>query len=367
LWNLVQRIVQQWVENQGGSYYAEALTVTGGLRWFYFPLCISYYYSFVVIGVIGLGLLFWFWIRPQQISAQVPMRPAVRQVLILLSIVFIIGWGLVFAWVMTFKPIRSLPLMLSLIWICLFTLTRLRVIPARILCVGAALYFVAAHAQFAWEITPKVNRSAETYHLTGDWFSRFPARQPNVEAAIGITRMLASTLNQMGVKVGSVAVGTEMLYWNSCSLNWITQLDDLRAGLKPSLVFKTAVDNKGNPIRSCFENVSALVLPVHPSVQYSREVYRFNVVVAQYAGQHWQTSGKAKVNVLKFGDGQPGVAIVVFKTPLTMGEWDAFVSANFTAGYSAFSAASETFNRRMTWSELWQKIQQQRVVSREGK
>jgi hypothetical protein len=367
MWNLVQRVVQQWVENQGGSYYAETLTVTGLLRWLYYPFCLSYFYSFVLLGLITVLLVVWFWITPRRPIVQEPLRPEVRRALILVSLIFVVVWGLIFSWAMTFKPIRSIPLILPLLWLGLFTLTRLRAMPMRILCVGAVLYFAIVHVQFAWELSPSVNRSAETYHLTGDWFSRLPSRQPNVEAAIGITRTLVATLNQMGIKEGSVAVGTEMLYWNSCSLNWITQLDDMRAGRVPGIVFKTAVDNKGNPIRSCFENVSALVLPVHPSVQYSREVYRFNVVTAQYAAQHWQTSGRVIMNVLKFGDGQPGVAILVFKIPLTMGEWDAFVRANFVAGYSAFSASSANFGRRMKWSELWQIIQQQRVASREGK
>lgn len=366
-WNLVQRIVQQWVENQEGNYYAEALTVSGPLRWLYFPLCLSYYYSFAILIIIGLLVIFWSWITPRGVRTITPIRPEVRRALLLVFIMFLVLWGIIFSWGMTYKPIRSLPLMLPLLWVAVFAFTRIREMPSHILCVFAIIYFSVAHIQFAWGLAQKANRSAETYHLTGDWFSRLPSVQPNAEAAISITQTLVASLKQMGVNCGNVAVGTEMLYWNSCSLNWITQLDDLRAGRKPIITFKTAVDNKGRPIRSSFEAVSALVLPVHQSIQYSKEVYRFNVVIAQYAASHWQSSGRAQMNMLKFGDGQPGVALVVFKEPLQMKEWDIFVRSNCVAGYSDFCAASESFGQRLSWRELWHIIRRDRSASRAAK
>lgn len=366
-WNLVQRIVQQWVENQGGSYYAEALTVKGLLRLFYFPLCLSYYYSFCLLGLITVLLVFKVWVMPSKTEVATFTSQAAWRLILVASSVFIIVWGLVFSWGMTFKPIRSLPVMLPILWLAFFSLPGLRRLSSRAIGMVAITYFICVHAQFAWGFIEKSSRSAETYHLTGDWINRLPAQAPNVENAIGITRSLVSALNQMGVSKGNVAVGSEMLYWNSCSLNWITQLEDLAAGCRPGITFKTAVDNKGNPIRSSFDSVSALILPVHPSIQYSREVYKMNVVIAQYVAQHWQPDGHAQMNVLKFNDGQPGVALVVFKRPLSLKEWDTLVRASFPAGYSTFAAASETFSKRLPWRELWRIINDQKGPDGKGR
>ena len=366
-WNLVQRILQQWVENQGGNYYAEALTVKGLMRLFYFPLCLSYYYSFLLLGLLTVLVVLKVWVIPSKPGAQTFGSHTAWRMMMLASVVFILVWGLVFSWGMTFKPIRSLPLMLPILWLAVFSLPVMRGLSARLIGMSAITYFLCVHAQFVTGCLEKSTRSAETYHLTGDWINRLPARAPNAHNAIGITRGLVSALQQMGVSGGNVAVGSEMLYWNSCSLNWLTQLQDLAAGSQPKITFKTAVDNKGNPIRSSFDSVSALVLPVHPSIQYSREVYRLNVVIAQYIAQHWQPDGRALMNVLKFNDGEPGVALVVFKRALALEEWDALVHASFPAGYSAFAADNEMFNKRLTWREMWRIINSQKGSDEKGR
>jgi len=151
-----------------------------------------------------------------------------------------------------------------------------------------------------------------------------------------------------------VVVGTEMLYWNSCSLNWLTQLEDLRTGLVPRLTFKTACDNKGAPIRTAFEDVSALLLILHPGVQYSQGVYTFNVKTAQYAVQHWQPVGLAKVLSLGGGAGQPPAAVLVtFPKPLTSEGWTTFMRTQFPDGYSNFFEVDENFAKRRSLFELW--------------
>lgn len=366
-WNAAQRIIQQWVENQQDTYFAETLTEGGLIRVFYFPLCLSYYYSFALLAVLAVIVILWMAIGKRKLPEPAPLSREARRAMVVLAIVFVFIWGLVFSWTMTFKPIRSLLLMGPVLWLVLFTLTGMRRLSTGVLLGLSVTYFAIAHVQFAWGPLHKVNRLAETYHVSGDWVNRLPAKHPDAEDGLGITRMLESSLAKMGVTNGVVAVGTEMLFWNSCSLNWITQLDDLRLGRDPRITFTTSVDNKGNPIRVGLECISGMILPVHPNVQYSKGVYEFNIKMANQAIQHWQPAGRADAQVLSMGDGRPAVVIVAFRKPLTASELDEFVTRNFTGGYSSFSSLDAVFSRRLPWGELWRLLKRDHEVFRKGR
>jgi len=361
-WNAAQRIIQQWVETQQGTYFSEALNEGGLLRLFYFPLCLSYFYSFAVLAVLVVVAAFWFLQGARSSKTPEPLTDGAHRAMGILAVVFVVIWGLVFSFVMTFKPIRSLPLMIPVLWLVLFTLTGLRRLPARRLLILAVAYFAVAHVQFAWGPAIKSNRLAETYHVSGDWMNRLPAKAPDAEAGLGITRMLQSSLAKMGVTTGVVAVGTEMLYWNSCSLNWISQLDDLRMGHVPQITFKTAADNKGNPIEIALKSMSAMVLLVHPQIQYSKGVYDFNVKMANLAMQQWQPKGLAKAQVLSMGDGKPAVVLVAFNKPLSDAELNQIMTGSFPGGYSAFSALDDVFGRRLGWRDLWRLMRGEHAV-----
>jgi len=363
-WTLIPNIVDRLL-GQSSDYWAAAKETSPNpvLRWFYFPLCLSYFYSLLVLGLGGLIaiLLFRWWPALKREPPLVVGQPE-RRVLAGMALGFLLFWGLVFAVIMQVKMTRGLTPMVPVLWICVLGWLALRWRLARTVTVLAALYFLVAHAQFAWGVAGhKQNRDTQSYVLQGDWLHRLPSQAPEAGAGASFTHHLLGMLTETGVTGGRVAVGTEMLYWNACSLNWVTQIPSWQQGRQAPFEFTTAADHQGSPVISGLTGAAALMLVVHPAVQYSREVFEFNARTAQYAMQKWDGTVARRVATFALGDGQPAVVLVVFRQPLDEATLKEYLQAHFP-GRRADQLEGENFllERRLPWKEYWRILRESR-------
>lgn len=354
-WTLIPSVVLRIIASSSDFWAPEPMS-NPLLRLFYYPLCLSYYYSFVLLAgcatVVGLLAC---WVPVLKGSPTNSMDKVSIFAMMGLASGYIIVWGLGFSFVLGFKIIRSLPLMLPILWICIFCWISERWRLTRALTLFAVLYFGVAHAQFVWGLAgEKQNRGTEDYTLKGDWLNRLPAQAPALEAPATLTRSLLDTLSRLGVTHGRVAVGTEMLYWNNVSLNWLVKVPFWLKGERPSLEFDTMVDHQGKPIVSAIKGATAFMLMIHPSIQYSPIVYEFNVKTAQYAEKKWKGGLARRMEILSLADGRPAVVIVVFNKPLTDAELSEYLKANFQNRRSEFVERENLLmERRMTLREYW--------------
>ena len=357
-WTLIPAVVIR-ILGVTSSFRAGTNTMEPLLRLFYFPLCLSYFYSFGVLALGGVAL--WVatrclpWLRP---GARLPLAPLPRLALWSLVAGFLLVWGGFFSFIMAQKVVRSIPLMVPVAWIALLGWLALRERAARSLTVLALLYFMLAHAQFAWGVVgAKQNRGTEGYVLEGDWLNRLPGQAPALEQPAAITRTLLNMLEQNGITHGKVGVGTEMLYWNNASLNWLAQLPDLQRGRTPALEFQTLVDSRGQPILPAFSGATAFLLMVHPSIQYSWAVYEFNVKTAQYAERKWKGSVARRVDVVSLGDGQAAVVLVAFDPTLRDPALADYLRENFHGQHSAeIENELKLSERRYSLQEYWRML-----------
>lgn len=362
-WTLVPNVIARFV-GLSTDYWSSETSKNVLLRALYFPLCLSYYYSFAALSVSALLVGFMRLVSPSLENGGLNSQDSMaRCSLIALSVSFVLAWGLTFSFVLPAKIIRSLTPMIPLLWVCLFGWLSMRWRLTRTVTCLAALYFMVVHAQFAFGVAGmKQNRGTESYTLNGDWINRLPSQKTALEEPVKITQSILSLLRQCGVQNGKVGVGTEMLYWNSTSLNWIAQEADLKQGNDPELRFVTLVDHQGNPILSSVLETRAFILMVHPAIQYSREVFDFNLRTAQYAVQKWDGLIASSVKSYSFGDGQPAIVIVVFKKPLDAHVCESYLKEVCPGRRSVQSERDESlFQSRLSFGEYWRMLRSSKL------
>ena len=361
-WGAIQYIVSLvWIHQVAGARhweFREFTDVSAWLDWAYFPLCLSFFYSFLILALFfGVIVLAAGAFRGFEAAESTPTEWQ-RAILICSAIAFVAVWGLFFSFVLENKVIRSLTLMLPLGWIVLLCWTPLRRTRPLLLAAVAGAYFLIAQGQAHLGLFEKDNRWGEVYELTGDWLNRLPAKRiPSLEGP-KITQALLTRLQEAGVTEGKVAVGSEMLFWDAASLNWVSSTPLQRQGRMPGLTFDLACDNTGHPVRRGLEDASAVILVFHPKLQYSREVQTFNVEAARYASRVWRQTLAFDIQNLLLEDRQPAAMIVCFREPLSIAQLREFVEAN---GFT-YSRRKDTLrpwrNRRLGVIEMIQLFRQ---------
>lgn len=332
------------------DYARTVISLGPVLRAFYFPLCLTYYYSalwlVILAGVMGTAI--------GQIGTLDPASERNRfaqRTTIALAASYLLVWGLAFSFLMPAKVIRSLTLMLPMIWIVVTQMPFLRRVPVWGVAAFATAYFVIANTQAFMGVVPKTNRIAEHYILDGDWLNRLPGKKDLENHGTQISRDIEKALDEMGIHEGKVTDGTEMMYWTATSLNWFTQVDDLRNGRKPAREFTTACDNRGFPIERALEDCHALLLVVHPALQYSKGVFEFNTKTADYAIRHWKDKEARDVRVFEAPGGVPMMVIVAFRDSLSRESLETLMHDEFPQGFSSFAALEQSFETPKTLQE----------------
>lgn len=317
----LESIVDTIYLNESAGIFNTTLVETGLKRTFYFPLCLSFYYNiFLLAGFFIILSAFRFVPQCKRFSLKETDRILKNNqpIFIWLVAVFLLFWGCHFSFILKNKLIRSLPLMLPIIWSLIFLCTPFRKLKLRIIIPACCLLFLIPFTQAKQGfVKNKQNRNPEYYSLTGDWLTRLPAQYPDLAGSSQITHNLKTLLEQSGLHQGKVMVGTQMISWNSDSLDTLCNSPTRRNGKTPDYAFTMFMPgNYKIPVRHSLENANGMLLILEPRVQYNRLLYKTSVDLTNYAFQQWK--GKvADVNVTYNQLKQPAVCVIRFYKPMS--------------------------------------------------
>lgn len=313
----LESIVDVVYLNEVGNVFYSELAAKGLMRAFYFPLSLSFYYSLPLVAGLLAALIACRFAPKLTHRTEPELQQEDTLILGWLFGVFILFWGVYFSFAMGNKIVRSLTLMLPILWLLLFVATPLRGLRLRIVLPICLLFFTLPFAQSQRGfLKNKQNRNPETYNLTGDWANRWPSKRPDLAQGTVTTDQLKTMLNQSGIYGGRISVGSEMIFWDVSTLyNWCNQ-DSLRSGKPPAYYFNCFAPGRfTKPIRSLMENLNAMLLILEPRVQYNRNLYKLNVDLTNYALKNWKGTA-ANVNVFYNALKQPAACVVAFHQPL---------------------------------------------------
>ena len=361
-WGSFQKIVGLMYANQLSTTFVTNLNLPPFLRMFYFPLCLSYFYSFLLI----VPLITWALLRrrPASLKAKVTTRidPQLAGFLFALVGSYLIAWGLLFSFVMTAKVTRSLLIMLPVGWITFFVSPLFCNWRASTLTWIACAYFAAVQIQcfsgfFAQELA-----KPDDYQLEANWWNRLPPKRLFSRDLTGkLSREVVQHLSKMGLERGKIGVGSARMYWDTTTLNWFAQSKDFLAGKSPDIRFVSYCNSKGELLKAGVEGVQGFVLIVEPSFPYSPGVYRLNATTAEYGWEHWR--GKLGEVVYVYSDSiskqkpnpSPVCVLILLKKPLEGELLASYVRKVSPDGFSKILPSVDRLNlERLSISECFE-------------
>ena len=340
--------------NEASVFFSTKVEGPWLLRIFYFPLCLTFFYHAICLMVIFAVVAFAAFSRHRQktalstLAASAPPFPATL-LLPLMAAYFVLGEF--FSFGMTFKSMRYIVIMLPVVWLAIFWALEHGRVRSRQVFLAAVAYTLCALGQILFNAFESQGVAAESYQLTGDWLSRFPAWHDNVHSEIELTRGLLDVIHQALPDGGKIAVGTEQLYVTSESLTWSSQHDLALRGQSNPYEFENFLTYDGKISRRVLLHSSAIMVFVHPSLQYSREVYGATGAILHFMAASWITDGTVRVAPLQAqGAGLLGY-LLVMNAPLT----DAQVTQLITGTKAVELPPDVAFGRddkdRMSWRE----------------
>ncbi len=351
-----QSIVRLVDANEVSGLFTTALQCTGLWRLFYFPLCLTFFYHAVLMIIIfaAIGFAAWWLNRRPKASASAPLLDANFSALLLLPLLAAsIALGELFSFGMENKEMRSLLLVLPVLWLSIFrVLEKWRVRPGLVF-LAAVAYVACAYAQILSNAFGSREVGTGSYQLKDDWLTRFPTYHYAGPTGIGMTNNLLTLIQQAFPDGGKVAIGTEQLYLTSESLSWALQHNLVLHGQQPIYEFDNFLANDGRYSRSALVNACGMLVFVHPSLQYSQAVQAASVALIKFSDGTWGKEGLAHLTPLQTSSGEMLGCLVAMKQPLT----DAQVSQLIAATHAAELPPDVEFNpgvyRRLSWQECW--------------
>jgi hypothetical protein len=352
-----QSIIKLVDTNEVSGLFTTTLECTGLLRALYFPLCLTFFYHAVAMALIftAMGLVAWQLNRRAVASSPGPSLSSGARfpaflLLPLLAAYFTLGEF--FSFGMEYKSMRFLLMVLPVFWLAIFwALERGRVRPGLIFMAVAA-YAVCGYSQILFNAFGSRYVSAESYQLKDDWLSRLPPWHADGSSGIGMTNRLVTMIRQALPEGGKVAIGTEQIYLTSESLAWASQHDTALHGRPGTYEFDNFLANDGRYCRSSLLHARGILVFVHPSLQYSREVEAASIALIQFCAGSWRKEGLVRMIPLQTSSGELLGCLVVAKEPFT----DAQITELIAATHAAELPPDVEFgsvDHRLTWRECW--------------
>jgi hypothetical protein len=246
---------------------------------------------------------------------------------------------------------RSLLLLLPVLWLAVFWgLEKFRV-RSGLTFLAAAFYVSAALSQIFFNGFETQGVNSEGYQLKGDWLFRLPQPHPASLSEIELTKQILALIHQNLPEGGKIAIGTEQLYVTSESLTWCLQHDLALRGKPVPNEFVNFLTNKGQYSRSGLLHARAILVYVHPSMQYSKPVYDASVALLQFVGATWYKQGTANV----FGMDTEGMGtigyMIVMKDPLTDDQIDQLLAATNATELPSTIEFNPPEDHHLSWAE----------------
>ena len=350
----IQSIAKLVNANEASGALATTLECTGLFRLLYFPLCLTIFYHAVamllIFTVAGIAA---YKMRQKNASPSAAPGPLFPAHLLLPLIIAYAVLGEVFSFAMADKEMRSLLLVLPVLWLAVFWgLDRWRARPGLLL--GAAVaYVVCAYSQIFCNTFETVDVPTEGYQLKGDWLGRLPQAHVNYPAQIGLTTGLLGLIHQAMPDGGKVAVGSEQLYLTAESLSWASQHELALQGRQSPYQFQNFLKADGRYCRSALLGAKGILVFVNPGLQYSQQVAAISNALVQFSAATWLKSGAVQMVPVQQQGGALLGCLVVAREPLDDARITQLVQG--TGGAELSPAEDVTFNwqdnHRLTWQD----------------
>lgn len=351
-----QSIIRLIDVNEVSDIFATTLHCTGLLRILYFPLCLTFFYHaaamvwiFAIAGVLALKLHQRSKANPASPPLAAPEKFALPLLLPLIVSYFILGEF--FSFGEASKGMRSLLLLLPVMWLGIFWVLEKWKMQTSVVFLAVVAYVLCAYSQIFSNTFGTVDRATEGYQLEDDWLGRLP--QPHFLGAnqIALTRRLIDVLHDGLPNGGKVAVGSEMIYLTSESLAWAAGHDLALQGKSSPYHFENFLADDGRYCRSALLGANAVLVYLHPSVQYKADVLKASNDLVQFSVKEWMPNG-TKMWPLRDNSKWMWGCVILPKNPLT----DAQITQAIQATGARELSPNVEFNpppldRRLSWPD----------------
>jgi hypothetical protein len=232
--------ILQLIQNNEINDTTTPLHVGFLLRLFYFPLCLSFFYHFLVLAVLLLAAFFIGRIFKTDENHNREYFPG--HLFIPLALAYL-AWGVFFSFGIQTKGMRSLLPMLPICWIALFWLMEKRRVSAGSLFLIAAAYSSLAFLQKTHDLMGTRNTYVDdTYQLTRDSWTQMPS--PWLQAfSYDVNTLIGDGLTQNLPPPGIICANTielqKELAWRLCA-------GDLLQGTQPRYDVRLIFNYKGD-------------------------------------------------------------------------------------------------------------------------
>ncbi len=345
--------ILQLIEQNEVTRELAAVSATGLLRLFYFPLCLSVCYHVILLGgLLILAVAASKWFPAKKSDESLPSYPVHLFVPILIAY-FI--YGEFFSFWMIVKPMRALLLMLPLLWFCFFWMWEKRHLRIEPLLVVALLYAGLAFSQKAFDFMGTRDQLVEdNYQLSRASWTEMPSAW---HRGVSLNQMICDFVVAHLPPPGIICANAIEI---RNTLDWRLGKEPLLEGKTPPYPTRNLFDFKGEYYDQSLLGASEVVLVTFLPVQSSRTAWLQSMGAVDYANEQWCGSNplarRADLGVIH---GQSIGQVYTFNHPLTAAD---VALANKSAPFATAPRADADrwpdsiygrhFNREQTWHLL---------------
>ena len=342
--------ILQLIHNNEVYQSSTPLECGGLIRLFYFPLCLSFFYHVILLGFLLLAA---FWVNrsisDKDNQKEITLFPF--HLFIPIAVAYLI-LGEFFSFGMLLKPMRSLLILLPIVWIAgcwVGEKFRLRV---ELMFLVALAYTFFAFSQKAFDLLD--TRSApreDTYQLSADSWTQMPSPWFR---GIGVNRAICDGVRKNAPPSGIICVNSIEL---QKLLTWRLDSTDLLCGKPPSYEIRNIFNSKGDYFNQSLVGAYLFILKISPAVQANEVVRLESMDILDYCNKLWTEKREGVRGVELHADsGEPLGYEIFFSHPLTK---DEIASANQSVPFSKMrqevdDGSSSFEGRHFSRAEAWQ-------------
>jgi len=311
-----QSIIRLIDFNEVSTALTTKLACTGFERIFYFPLCLVYFYHAVVLVTLfgaGIGIMH---LREKPDGRTVPpVFPWQWLVPVLIAYLIL---GEFFSFVMYAKTMRSLLIILPMLWIVLFRGLEKWHVRVGTIFVASLLYVTIAFSQIFYETLGTFSLTPDEDQLTGDYFGRMPYTWSSSRAGVPLNREICNSIKKSLPQGGKIGINTTRVFFSDKCLYWGLEHEALLRGEPEIYQMATLFNDEGKYYRSGLINANMLVMLSHPNTQTTEATWRASMKLFNYGREQWRTREPlAKIMLLPLSVDAPLGYDVIFEKPLS--------------------------------------------------
>ena len=356
-----QSIVRLINANEVSGAAVTTLECSGFLRFFYFPLCLTFFYHtkamlliLAVMGLLALRMNLKKTVSSGMAISGPPLDDSLFPGSLLLP--FLLAYfvlGEVFSFGMENKEMRSMLLVLPVFWLAIFWVLEYWRVQPSLIFAAAGTYVLCAYSQIFLNIFETTDVGTESYQLKDDWLARLPQVRDNPKIHIHSTNTLFKLIKDDLPDGGKVAVGSEQLYVTAGSLSWVTQHELALHGQKSRFEFENFLASDGKICRSALLHAQGILVFVTPDLQYSLKVQAVSVALVRFCAWSRLEGQVEQIFPIQEEGGPLAGFMIITKEPLNDAQITELIKRTHTTALSpAIDGAFNWHdNDRLTWPE----------------